>query len=252
MNKRTFFAVILVVVLVITPAVVYYGYSNFSNVIEPQKKPLSVEQFVVVKVPTTPPRYFTLTAKEYFNLTLHGVKFPNGTLYYVINVESYLTGDPLVDVNLTLRNPKYNSATIIVGDVSFRNCKGKEDKTCILRIRTAMELGAVVGAVFGVKYYLWEVLKNEDNQSAAYKAAEETAKRVDSGYLAFFPKVKIGLGLIGNEEHLLIILRGPKEGGEKNRIYCPKEGVLVLEANNEYTLFAEVLVLKNIISSQVR
>jgi len=202
-------------------ALAFYGYTNYTKAIEPQKKPLAVKPVAV----------------------------PFNGRNYPILLESYLTGDPLVDINMTLRSP-YDRATIILGDPSFKDCKGSE--ACVWRVRTVSELGATIGAVFGVKYYVEDVIKSGGNETAAYKAAKETAERIDNRYLAFIPKVEIGLGLIGNKKHLLVVLKGPREGAEKNRIYCPKPGVVVLEGTTEDTLFVEVLLLKTIISSQVR
>ncbi|NJE07456.1 hypothetical protein E3E31_02720 [Thermococcus sp. M39] len=221
MNKRLL-ALVLVLVLVAAPlAVAFYGYSSYTKAVEPQKKPLAVKP---VAVPF------------------------NGRTYPIL-LESYLTGDPLVDINMTLRSP-YERATIILGDPSFKNCEGSE--ACVWRVRTVSELGTTIGAVFGVKYYIEELKKTKSNQSAKYKAFEETTERIDKRYLAFMPKVEIGLGLIGNKKHLLVVLKGPREGAEKNRIYCPKPGVIVLEGTTEDTLFVEVLLIKTIISSQVK
>ena len=220
MNKRLL-ALVIVILIVAPMALAFYGYTNYTKAIEPQKKPLAVKHVAV----------------------------PFNGRNYPILLESYLTGDPLVDINMTLRSP-YDRATIILGDPSFKDCKGSE--ACVWRVRTVSELGATIGAVFGVKYYVEDIIKNGGNETAAYKAAKETAERIDNRYLAFIPKVEIGLGLIGNKKHLLVVLKGPREGAEKNRIYCPKPGVVVLEGTTEDTLFVEVLLLKTIISSQVR
>jgi len=220
LNKRLL-ALVIVILIVAPMALAFYGYTNYTKAIEPQKKPLAVKPVAV----------------------------PFNGRNYPILLESYLTGDPLVDINMTLRSP-YDRATIILGDPSFKDCKGSE--ACVWRVRTVSELGATIGAVFGVKYYVEDVIKSGGNETAAYKAAKETAERIDNRYLAFIPKVEIGLGLIGNKKHLLVVLKGPREGAEKNRIYCPKPGVVVLEGTTEDTLFVEVLLLKTIISSQVR
>ncbi|ALM74414.1 hypothetical protein [Thermococcus barophilus] len=221
MNKRLLALVLTIILIVVPLAVAFYGYNNYTKVIEPQRKPLAVKP---VAVP-----------------------FEGRT--YPILLESYITGDPLVDINMTLRSP-YERATIILGDPSFKDCKGSE--ACIWRVRTVSELGATIGAVFGVKYYVEDIMKSDSNKTAAYKAAKETTERIDNRYLAFIPKAEIGLGLIGNKKHLLVILKGPREGAEKNRIYCPKPGILVIEGTTEDTLFVEVLLIKTIISSQVK
>jgi len=220
LNKRLL--ALVIVILIVAPMVLaFYGYTNYTKAIEPQKKPLAVKTVAV----------------------------PFNDKTYSILLESYLTGDPLVDINITVRSP-YERATIILGDPSFKDCKGSE--ACVWRVRTVSELGTTIGAVFGVKYYIEDVIKSGGNETAAYKAAKETAERIDNRYLAFMPKVGIGLGLIGNKKHLLVVLKGPREGAEKNRIYCPKPGIIVLEGTTEDTLFVEVLLLKTIISSQVR
>ena len=212
----------MIVILIVAPMVLaFYGYTNYTKAIEPQKKPLAVKPVAV----------------------------PFNDKTYSILLESYLTGDPLVDINITVRSP-YERATIILGDPSFKDCKGSE--ACVWRVRTVSELGTTIGAVFGVKYYIEDVIKSGGNETAAYKAAKETAERIDNRYLAFMPKVGIGLGLIGNKKHLLIVLKGPREGAEKNRIYCPRPGIIVLEGTTEDTLFVEVLLVKTIISSQVK
>jgi len=221
LNKRVLVVFLLMLFIVAPLGVAFYGYNNFSKAITPQRDPITTK--------------------------IVGVPF-RGKTYQVI-LESYITGDPTLDINITLRKP-YKRATIIVGDISFKECKGSE--ACVWRIRTVAELGATVGAVFGVKYYVEDVIKSGTNETAAYKAAEETSKRIESRYLAFVPKVTIGLGLVGNKDHLLIILKGPREGAQKDRIYCPKEGVLVIEATSEDTLFVEVLLVKTIIASQAK
>lgn len=221
MNKRVFVIFLLVLFVVAPLGVALYGYNNFSNVMAPQMDPITTK--------------------------IVGVPFRGKT--YQVTLESYITGDPALDINTTLRRP-YKKATIIVGDTSFRECKGGE--ACVWRIRTVAELGATVGAVFGVKYYVEDVAKSGTNETAAYKAAEETSKRISSRYLAFVPRVTVGLGLVGNRDHLLIILKGPREGAQKDRIYCPREGVLVIEATSEDTLFVEVLLVKTIIASQAK
>ncbi|AIF69120.1 hypothetical protein PAP_03500 [Palaeococcus pacificus DY20341] len=222
MDKRVLI-VVLIGVLVLAPVGAFsYGYSNYSSQISPIKKPLSSTQVVV----------------------------PYGGNDYTITLESYITGNPMVDLNITLRSITYERATLLLGDPSFKNCQGE---ACVWRTRTGLELAATIGALMGRKYYYEAIVKEgKDNQTAKKIAAKEAQARVDTSYIAFLPKAMIGLGRIGNEKHLLVVLIGPKEGGQVNRIYVPKAGIVVLEATDEQTLFVEVLLLKSIINSQVQ
>jgi len=220
MDKKALIIVIMGILILAPVGVLSYGYANYSSQIYPAKNPLAVKKVII----------------------------PYNQKEYPISLQSYLTGDPAVDLNITLRSI-YERATIIIGDPSFKDCKGE---ACVWRTRTASELGATIGALMGRKYYYEALMKGEDNSTAAAIASKEARARVDVKYLAFFPKAMIGIGRIGNKKHLLVMLVGPKEGATVNRIYAPKPGVLILEATDEETLFAEVLLVKTIINSQVK
>ncbi len=221
MKKRTFYAILVIFLLIMASlSVVVYAYNNFSKVINPEKKPLAVKP----------------------------VGAPYGGKLYKIDFESYLTGDTFIDLNMTLRS-SYDKITIIVGDPSLKGCSGME---CALRKRTAMELGLMIGAIYGVKPYVENIQKGANNTSALYKAAYEAMKNVKSDYLNMRQKIDIGLGRIGNKKHLVIIFLGPKEGATENRVFCPRQGVLVIEGTSEDTLFVEVLTIKRLIGSAVK
>ncbi|WP_175059114.1 hypothetical protein [Thermococcus sp. 2319x1] len=218
-------AVLLLVILVLAPlGVLTYGYLHFSSNVYPDKEPL---RKVLVKVP------------------YKGID-------YKILLESYNTGDPLLDLNLTLRGNVYEGMTLIVGDPMFRNCDAKAlGDVCIWRTRTVTEIAAVLSPVFTANRYWYYMGKGYDeNESMAMAQAD--VEKMHTASLGFIQKVKIGLGIVGNKKHLLVLLKGPAEGGKIDRIYSPKEGVVVLEATSEQTLFAEVLLLKTIIASRVK
>lgn len=224
MNKKLV-AVLLLLILVLAPlGVLTYGYLHFSSNVYPDKEPL---RKVLVKVPY------------------------NGVDHKIL-LESYNTGDPLLDLNLTLRGTVYEGMTIIVGDPMFRNCDAKAlGDVCVWRTRTATEISAVLSPVFTAnRYWYYKGKGYDENESMARAQADVEKIHVTS--LGFIQRVEIGLGLIGNKKHLLVMLRGPAEGGKIDRIYSPKEGIVVLEATNEQTLFAEVLLLKAIIGSRVK
>ncbi len=221
LKKRTFYALLVVLLLIVASlSVAVYAYNSFSNVVNPGKKPLAVKP----------------------------VGAPYGGRLYRIDFESYLTGDPFVDLNMTLRS-SYDKITIIVGNPSFKGCSGMD---CALRKRTAMELGLMIGAIYGVRPYIENIQKGANNTSALYKAAYETMKNVKSDYLGVMQKIELGLGRIGNKKHLVIILLGPEEGATKNKVFCPRQGVLVIEGASEEALFVEVLTIKKLIGSAVK
>ncbi len=87
------------------------------------------------------------------------------------------------------------------------------------------------------------------NDSAARAfALEQVSNRVDaSKWLTFQLKLSLGRGKVGNENHLVILLRGPLDGAVENRIYVPRKGVLVLEALDEEKLYREALLVERII-----
>lgn len=225
MDRKVLAVVFIGIVLIAFVGAVSYGYSNFPNVLFPQKSPLNV---------------------------FSGRLEVQGKVYN-INVESYLVGDPFLDVNTTLRGHIYKDMTIIIGDPVFRNCKSEElGNACVLRARTVTELSAVLAPVFTSTRYWYYVKEKGYNKTEALEIAVKDKSRIHVTSLGFAQKVKIGLGLLGNENHLLIVIIGPREGARKNRIYCPKRGILVLEGTSEEALFAEVLLLKSIIGSKVK
>ena len=223
MDRRVL-AIILTIVLVgASLGVVFYGYFNYDKVITPQGEPLDR---VLVKV-------------------------PYGGRQYGILLESYVSGDPFLDLNVTLRSNVYDDLTIIVGDPVFRNCDANTyGQACVLRAKTASEISVTVSPIFTATRY-WYYIQNGYDESEALAKSQSDKDRIHTITLAFAQKVKLGLGLMGNEKHLVVVLKGPVEGAKTNRIYTPKRGVLVLEATDEETLFAEVLLVKVIVNSQV-
>ncbi|USS40596.1 hypothetical protein NF865_09925 [Thermococcus aggregans] len=224
MDKKLAAMFLLIVVVLAPLGVLAYGYANFSDKVYPDKEPL---KRVLVKVP------------------YNGVE-------YRIALESYNTGDPFLDLNLTLRGTVYESMTLIVGDPMFRECDAKAlGDVCIWRTRTVTEIAAVLSPVFTAnRYWYYKEKGYDENESMA--RAQADVERIHTTSLGFIQKVKIGLGLMGDKKHLLVLLKGPAEGGKVDRIYSPKEGIMVLEATSERTLFAEVLLLKTIIASRVK
>ena len=223
MDKKLLALVLSIVIVVSSLAAVFYGYFNWEKAITPQKDPLDR---VLVKV-------------------------PYGGMEYKVLLESYVTGDPLLDLNLTLRSNVYDDLTIIVGDPIFRNCDANTyGQACVLRTKTASELSVTVAPVFTATRY-WYYVHNGYDESEALAKAQADRDKVHATTLAFIQKVKLGLGLAGNKKHLVVILKGPVEGAKANRIYTPKEGIIVFEATDEETLFAEVLLVKAIVNSQV-
>lgn len=224
MNKKLVVMFLLIVILFAPLGILTYGYINFSTTVYPEKEPLKT---VLVKLPY------------------------NG-IDYKITLESYDTGDPILDLNLTIRGTIYERMTLIIGDPMFRGCDTKAlGDVCIWRTRTVTEIAAVLSPVFTAnRYWYYREKGYDENESMA--RAQADVERIYATSLGFLQKVKIGLGIMGNKKHLVILLKGPAEGGKVDRIYSPKEGIIILEATSEQTLFAEVLLLKTIIASRVK
>jgi len=222
LDKKLLGVLLSIIVVLACVGVVFYGYFTWEKAITPSGEPLDR---VLVKV-------------------------PYGGREHKVLLESYNTGDPLLDLNLTLRSNVYDDLTIIVGDPIFRNCDPQRyGQACVLRTKTASEISVTLSPIFTAARY-WYYLHSGYSESDALAKAQADKDKVHTTTLAFAQKVKLGLGLIGNKNHLVVILKGPVEGAKTNRIYTPKEGVLVLEATNEQTLFVEVVALKTIIASK--
>jgi len=219
-SRRTFYALVVMALLLTSiGGVLAYGYSSFGSI-----------------YPTSPP-----TGIRVFKVPYHG-------LNYTIFVESYISPFPVRDLNTTLQH-RYSKITFVVGSPYFKDCK--EGNVCVWRMRTSIELGAMLGALAAQYYYEDLINRGISPQRAKDMAAREAPKLIETKYLTFMTKVQIGLGRVGNENDLLVLLRGPEEGGSVNRIYVPRKGVVVLEASTEENLFVEVLLLKTIVASPV-
>ena len=162
-----------------------------------------------------------------------------------VRVEGYLPGDPLDLVNATLYH-HYERVTVILGSGDTKDYCDRTGK-CQFRTLAAVEISCLVGKLMG-SYYYETAREMGYNDSAARKfALDQVSRRVNSGnWLTFSLKLAIGRGEIGNEKHLLIILRGPLDGAVENRIYVPRKGVLVLEALDDRTLSREALLVEGI------
>lgn len=160
-----------------------------------------------------------------------------------VRVQSYLTGYPLEDINATLYHA-YNRVTVVLGSGDTKDYCDRTGK-CQFRTRAAVEVACLIGKVLGASYYETAREMGYSDSEARKFALEQVSSRVSSGnWLSFSLKLEIGRGKIGNEKHLLIILRGPLDGATENRIYAPRRGVLVLEALDDRTLYHEALILE--------
>jgi len=162
-----------------------------------------------------------------------------------VSIEGYLQTDPLWLVNATLYH-HYDRVTIVLGSGDTREYCDRTGK-CQFRMLAAAEISCVVGKLMGSYYYETARSMGYNDSIARAFALEQVSSRVDaSKWLTFQLKLSIGRGRIGNENHLLIILRGPLDGAVGNRIYVPRKGVLVLEALSEETLYREALLIEGI------
>ncbi|GAB6135689.1 hypothetical protein [Thermococcus prieurii] len=249
MSKKLL-AVLLLVVLIAAPlGYIVYGYEEYKSVINPSK-PTTIHTYVVIKYPNG--TYVSLPLPAYNELVSQGYRPPVGTEKYVINVTGYLTGSPEVDVNMTMLAP-YDRFTIVIGSPSVKLCSSNPSEfigSCPLRTAAVSEISALVSSLFKRYYYQKARAMGMDNASAKQYAYEQTMNRYDIRYLSFMTKVSIGLGRIGNEKHLAVVLLGPAEGATKNEILIPRKGLLILEGKTDGALRAEVALIEYIINFQ--
>lgn len=228
-------------------AYVFYGYSKYEEQITPKQNSVSY-QFVVIKPPST--NYIVISAETYLNLTKNGnLSLPLNSKAYAITVIPGITGNLGVDMNLTFRS-KYERFTIVLGSPDVKVCSSNPKMfigSCSDRTAAVVEITAMISNIFKGHYYQEALAKGMDTQEAQNYAHDQVTRRYGTNYLSFFTKSQIGLGNIGNKQHLAVILRGPAEGAEENRIIIPRLGLVVLEGKTDDALRAEVALIEHII-----
>ncbi|AEC52890.1 hypothetical protein PNA2_1976 [Pyrococcus sp. NA2] len=244
--KKSVLALIVIVIILGAFGYLLYGYENFDEAINPNKKGL-IRQYVVIQYPNA--SFLVLSSIEYVNLTLRGWKPPSGSRAFLINVKSYITGVPEIDLNLTF-HARYEKMTIVVGSPEVRKCSSNPSEfygSCEERTLAVAEVTVVASSLFK-RYYYWEALKRGlSNESAKEYAYKETMKRKSIRYLSFLTKAEIGLGKLGNKDNLCIIIMGPAEGATKNEIVIPRPGLIILKGKTDAALRAEAALIENII-----
>jgi hypothetical protein len=244
-------AVVLILVLVAVAPLGYIGYAyhSYSSVINPGE-PLSSVDYVVVKTPDG--KFYSATLQQFNDYLGSGGKVPQGAKLYKVRLDSYLTGSPVVDINTTVRS-LYDSFTIVLGDPSVKNCKDKPGLflgSCTQRTAAVMELSAFISNVFTTAYYVKGLAMGYNNTTARAYAYNQTLLRNRKDYLSFWTKVEIGRGSLGNSKNLAVLLIGPAEGAQENRIFVPRKGLLVIEGLSDETLRAEVVLVEQVIGFQ--
>jgi len=246
-SRRTLLALLIAVLILVPAGYISYGYSQYSKVVSVPEN-ASTATYVVINLPNG--SFLSMTPREYANLTLHGFKPPAGSRGYLINVTGTLTGIPPVDVNLTMLAP-YKRFTIVIGSPSVKVCSSNPAEfigSCSERTAAVTEISALTSTLFK-RYYYWQAIKQGmNNASAKQYAYEQTMRRYDIRYLSFLTKVDIGLGRLGNKNHLVVVLLGPAEGATKNVILIPRRGTIILEGRSDSTLRAEVALIEHILN----
>ncbi|CAD5243933.1 hypothetical protein [Thermococcus camini] len=248
MNQKKLAVILIALILVVAPiSYLVYSYHNFGSLVNPGT-PKASDRYIIIYTPSA--QFYTLTAEEYQKLIEDGNSPPAGSKLFNITVDSYITGSPGVDLNLTLRSV-YKQFTIVMGDPSVINCKDNPQLyvgDCRYRTLAVSEISGVVASIFAANYYVKGINMGYDNVTAKQYAFNQTQLGYRKTYLNFWTKVDLGRGKIGNEGHLAVLLIGPAEGAKENRIFTPRRGVLVIEGTTDETLRAEVVLIENIIS----
>ncbi|WP_240922816.1 hypothetical protein [Thermococcus sp. Bubb.Bath] len=161
-----------------------------------------------------------------------------------VEVGSSSVGDPLAFINSTLYH-KYSRVTIILGTGDTKDYCDRTGK-CQFRTLAASSVSCLIGKLLGAYYYETAREMGYNDSFARRFALEHVSREVSSRWLSTWDKIEIGRGKIGNDKHLLIILRGPLDGAEGNRVYSPRKGVVVIEALDERILYEEAILLQGI------
>jgi len=247
LSPRKLAAVLTILLVILAPlGYLLYSYHGFGTVVNPGI-PKGSKGYVVIYTPSA--QFYTLTAEEYREFLEGGHRPPEGSKVFNVTLDSYLTGSPVVDLNLTLRSV-YDYFTIVMGDPSLVHCRDNPllyPGDCRYRTLAVSEISGVVASIFAANYYIRGLQMGYDNATARQYAFNETQLRYRRAYLNFWTKVDIGRGKIGNENHLAVLLIGPAEGAKENRIFVPRKGLLVIEGKTDETLRAEVVLIENLI-----
>lgn len=244
MQKRLI-AVLLVIILASPLLYAGFAYHSYGSVIS-KSNPKAADNYVVLY---SSAKFYVLTESEYEKFLEEGYRPPENSKVFNVTVESFLTGSPGVDLNLTLRSV-YDRFTIVVGDPSVANCKDSPQLymgNCKYRTLAVSEISGVVSNIFSTNYYLMALQMGYDNETAKEYAFNQTWMRHRSAYLSLWTKMDIGRGKIGNQDHLAVILLGPAEGARRNRIFAPRKGLLVIEGTSDETLRAEIVLIERLI-----
>ena len=177
---------------------------------------------------------------------------PMNSKLYFITIDTGLTGDPESDLNMTFRF-KYSRFTIIIGNPEVKSCSSSPKMfqgSCPDRTAAVTEITAMIASIFKDHYYQEALSMGMSIPEAKAYAYEQTTKRYGTSYLSFFTKSQIGLGKLGNREHLVVILIGPAEGAEENKIIIPRQGLVILKGKTDDTLRAEIALIERAIGFQ--
>lgn len=246
MSKKVLVHLLVLVVVAAPLGYIAYGYTQFSSLLNPGEN-ATVHTYMVLHFPNG--TYVAVPEPYYLNITQGGKKIPAGVKVHPVKVFGYLTGFPESDINITMMS-KYDRFTIIVGSTKVKVCSKNPTEfrgDCSLRSAAVSEISALTSTLFKIPYYREALEKGMDNASAKQYAYQQAINRYDVRYLSLMTKVSIGTGRLGNKDHLAIVLIGPAEGGDENKIFTPRRGLLVLEASSDDALRAEVVLIETIL-----
>jgi hypothetical protein len=248
LDRNKLIALSILLIIVLSPAAyVLYAYHQFSQVVHPGT-PKASEGYVVISPPASE-GFYVLSESEYREMLARGQKPPEGSRVYNVSVDSYITGSPEVDLNLTIRSV-YDSFTIILGDPSVKECTQTPQLysgNCQYRTAAVSEVTAMIANVFKTNYYIEGLDKGYNNVTAKQYAYNQTWLRYRKTYLTFMTKLSIGRGKLGNQNDLAVLLIGPAEGATANRVFTPRRGLLVIEGKTDDTLRAEIVLVEKLI-----
>ncbi|AAL81524.1 hypothetical protein PFDSM3638_07010 [Pyrococcus furiosus DSM 3638] len=237
--------IFLITIILASIGITAYGYAKFNSILI-SSPDFVQEKYIVIKFPNS--TYVVLSQNEYIEARLKGWKPPEGSIGYIIT----LSYNPKSPPDFVLEK-RYEEFTIVVGSPEVKTCSKNPDEfkgSCTERTLAVSEVTLLVSTLFKRYFYAEAIARGLSNESAKMYAYEETMKRRNIRYLSLLVKAQVGLGLIGNEKHLGVIIMGPAEGANETSIIIPREGLIILKGKSDSSLRAEAILLENLVGLQ--
>ena len=153
---------------------------------------------------------------------------------FVVEFDSFTGNPPLQEIGSSLTGEEVSEWNLLTGV--------KQDEMSGQLYRANVEvgkLGSIIQSQQLVNKYISEGFSESEAREKARVDVNNT-KFVKTNFLSVLEKVKIGLGVYGNEKKPLIVFMGPNEmENPENKIVIPREGVIIIQGQNYDAIYQE-------------